>query len=94
MDEPFRLAGRAYRPATPALAAERLARRQRPTVIFVTHDLREATLLADRILFLSTSPARIVAEVQVGIPRAERQNLSLVEHRYTEIRSRFEAVYG
>ena len=33
-----------------------LCERQRPTVIFVTHDLYEATLLADRLLFLSARP--------------------------------------
>ncbi|TXT39811.1 MAG: ssuB [Comamonadaceae bacterium] len=36
--------------------------RRQPTVLFVTHDLREALSLAQRIVFLSPSPARIVSE--------------------------------
>ena len=46
---------------------------RRPTaVLFVTHNLREALGLADRLLVLSPSPARIVAEVPIALPRAAR----------------------
>ena len=34
----------------------------KPTVLFVTHDLREAISVADRILFLSPGPSRIILE--------------------------------
>ena len=40
-----------------------------PTVLFVTHQLREALALADRLLFLSSSPGRVVLEVPVNLPR-------------------------
>lgn len=54
--------------------------RQRPhTVLFVTHDLREAITLADRMLFLSSSPARVVEEVIVDIERSRRFNEDMVE---------------
>jgi NitT/TauT family transport system ATP-binding protein len=46
---------------------------QRPhTVIFVTHDLREAIRLADRLIFLSNSPMRVVTDIPVDIPRTDR----------------------
>ncbi|GAC1613362.1 MAG: ABC transporter ATP-binding protein [Ktedonobacteraceae bacterium] len=42
------------------------------SVLFITHDVREAILLSDRIYVLSARPARVVREVQVALPRPRR----------------------
>jgi NitT/TauT family transport system ATP-binding protein len=53
---------------------------QRPhTVLFVTHDLREAIALADRIIFLSAAPMQVLSEVTVPLARTERNNESAIE---------------
>ena len=54
--------------------------RQRPTtVLFVTHDTREAVMLADRIVRLSASPASVESILEVDIPRPRRGDPTVVE---------------
>jgi len=38
-------------------------------VILVTHDLREAAFLADRIFCMSNRPGKIIAEKEIKFPR-------------------------
>ena len=42
---------------------------QKTTIIFVTHDLREAIYLGDRILFLSKSPSKILQDRKINMKR-------------------------
>ncbi len=51
---------------------ERLWRDRSLTILFVTHNVREAARLADRILLLSSRPGRVVAEFPVDIDRPRR----------------------
>jgi NitT/TauT family transport system ATP-binding protein len=39
------------------------------TIVLVTHDLREAAFLADRIFCMSARPGRIIAERRISFPR-------------------------
>ncbi len=44
-------------------------RRGGQTIVCLTHDLREALVLADRLLFLSPRPGRVVLDERVALPR-------------------------
>jgi len=53
---------------------------ERPhTVLFVTHDLREAIALADRLVFLSHAPTAVIHEIAVDIPRPDREHEETIE---------------
>jgi len=39
------------------------------SVLFITHDVREAILLSDRIYVFSARPGRVLRTVEVGLPR-------------------------
>lgn len=39
------------------------------TIVFVTHNLREAAVLGDRVLVMSPRPGRIIAEHRIDLPR-------------------------
>jgi len=42
------------------------------TVVFVTHNVREAVVLGDRVLVMSPRPGRFVAEHRISLPRPRR----------------------
>ena len=78
MDEPFV----SLDPPTARQVRELLIRlwTQRPhTIMFVTHNLREAIALADRLIFLSAAPMSVIAEITIPIPRTERHNETEIE---------------
>jgi NitT/TauT family transport system ATP-binding protein len=68
MDEPFAALDEITRADMRTLLLE-LWRDRRPTIVFTTHSLEEAVLLADRVLVMGTRPGRVVAEIPVALPR-------------------------
>ncbi len=64
MDEPFGALDAQTREFLQVQLLE-INRVEKKTVIFVTHDVEEAVLLADRIFIFSPRPARVVEEIKV-----------------------------
>jgi NitT/TauT family transport system ATP-binding protein len=74
MDEPFG----ALDAQTRLMMQESLLRiwsEFRITVLFVTHDVDEALFLADRVLVMSASPGRIIADLAVPLSRPRKPEI-------------------
>jgi NitT/TauT family transport system ATP-binding protein len=56
---------------------------KKKTIIFVTHEIDEALLLGDRILFLTNRPTKVLTEFSIEITKMKRSltDLSLVKVR-------------
>ena len=52
----------------------KLWKKNKPIIIFVTHDLDEAIELADRICFLSNLPSKILLDYEISLSRPRNQN--------------------
>lgn len=68
MDEPFSALDAITRDDM-AVELLRIWQANRKTVVFVTHSIREAVFLSDRVLVMGRRPATIIDEVPIDLPR-------------------------
>ncbi len=89
LDEPFG----ALDAQTRLVLQEQLARlveQSGTTAILVTHSIEEAILLADSILVMSARPGRIIADIEVHLPRPR----SMATTKDPEYATLFDRIYG
>jgi NitT/TauT family transport system ATP-binding protein len=79
MDEPFAALDAQTREILQG-EVERIWTATRKTVIFVTHNVREAVRLADRVVLMATRPGRILHEEIIDLPRPRAANDPRVAH--------------
>lgn len=89
MDEPFISLDQ---PTTENLYKELISywKRKPTTVLFITHNIKEALLLSERILFFSKRPGTIILDYKV---KSKRQPLKLdnreVENEYSQLKKKY-----
>jgi NitT/TauT family transport system ATP-binding protein len=90
MDEPFGALDAQTREVMQG-ELDRIWRTHRCTVVFVTHDIDEAILLADRVVVMSAGPAaRIKSSYRVDLPRPRQEGSAA----FAELRNRLRADIG
>ncbi|HEX7074577.1 MAG TPA: ABC transporter ATP-binding protein [Hyphomicrobiaceae bacterium] len=62
----------------------------RNTILFITHDIREAIYLSDRVLVMSGRPANISLELTIDLPRPRHRHQAV----FQDYEARLEAAIG
>ena len=87
MDEPFGALDAMTRDLLHELL-EGIWRRQGFSVLFVTHEVREAVRLGDRVVLLSSRPGRVLEEFDIGIERPRGIDSGQTVERAMQIKAR------
>jgi len=65
------------------------------TIVLVTHDVEEALYLCDRVVVLSSRPARVVEELSAPAPRAADRDEAVTDPEFVAVRERaLHALHG
>lgn len=89
MDEPFGALDAMTREDM-SLEVMRIWTERRKTVVFVTHSINEAVLLADRVIVMKPRPGKVVMDLKIDLPRPRSLStefLSAFQHYVEMIRA-------
>ena len=87
LDEPFASLDAITRAEMQQWLADALDAEPR-TVLLVTHDVEEALFLSDRVAVMSRRPGRVVAELDVPLPRPRDRRAAVTDRQLAELRAR------
>jgi NitT/TauT family transport system ATP-binding protein len=73
MDEPFGALDAQTRESMQKALAD-IWQATKKTVLFITHDIREAVYLSDRVLVMSGRPANVSLELTIDLPRPRNRH--------------------
>ncbi|WP_428383108.1 ABC transporter ATP-binding protein [Nevskia ramosa] len=65
-----------------------------PTTLLVTHDLREALALADRVLFVSHSPAQLILDYPIRLSQPRRRDDDAVSEMHHALIAQYPELLG
>ena len=86
LDEPFAALDAITRASMQQWLADALLAEPR-TVLHVTHDVEEAVFLADRVAILSPRPGRVVAEIDVPLPRPRSREAAVTDPEVSRLKA-------
>ena len=89
MDEPFAALDAQTRDGLQGELQE-IWQRTGATILFITHNVREAALLGDRVVVMTPGPGRIKTEIQVPLQRPRNPDTHAVVDFAAEIRAQLE----
>jgi ABC-type nitrate/sulfonate/bicarbonate transport system ATPase subunit len=87
LDEPFASLDSITRASMQQWLADALLAEPR-TVLLVTHDVEEAVFMADRVAVLSPRPGRVVAEIDVPLPRPRSRDAAVTDPEVARLKAR------
>jgi NitT/TauT family transport system ATP-binding protein len=73
---------------------DRITTERNLTVLFVTHNVREAVRLGDRVVVLSSRPGRVLEEFPVSVARPRRIDSAPVAELAAQITDRLREEMG
>jgi len=95
LDEPFASVDALTREGLEDLVLDIRNRHGRAaSVVLVTHDISEAIYMADRVLVLSGAPARLIAQLDVPLPRPREQIASRSHPEFLALTEEIHSLIG